>query len=1067
MAKNNTLQEKLNESINASELRDKLAIECGNKILTYSDLDERSSQVAKWILGRGIPGETFIGILVVDRIEFIIITIGILKARCVFIPLEPSLPLERLKLMIHSTDTKFVIGDKVKFDLLFSDNLNDKLSSEVEFISVDTCLTNINSSRPIGNIDIHYSTEDKIYVYFTSGTTGDPRAFVGKNKSLLHFINWEINTLGINGYYRISQLINPGFDAFLRDVFVPLCSGGVICIPEYNEILLNPLEMVKWLERSRINLIHCVPSLFRTFNSIELTKNHFKELKYILLSGEKIEPLNLVNWYKIFNDRIQLVNLWGTSETTLAKTYYFINKSDIKKERMPVGKPIKGSMVLVLNENMDICEDMAVGEVYIRTPYRTFGYYNQSGLNKQRFIKNPFNDDTDDLLHKTGDLGRLLPDGNLEILGRVDRQVKIRGIRIELEEIESILILHPAVKEAVVIKKDLSNQNELLYAYITENTEDNSGEESLESILKDYLSKRLPDYMVPSQIFGLKEIPRTSNRKIDYKRLSEGINNVNPYIPPRNELEKRILALWANILGIEKTKISVTKPFFELGGNSLNIMTLIAKIHREFDIRISLGEIFKNPTIRKQAIVISKAEKDKDNNSRLIVMTEKKEYYSLSYSQKRIYTALQLELDSTSYNMPVILRLIGELDRERLQETFLKLIERHESLRTSFEIIENEPVQRVWDKIEFAVEYLGQGKEILELRKYIRAFDLTMAPLLRIYLLQIEDREYGMMIDISHLISDGVSSMLMARDLMTLYNKQELPPLNIQYKDFAEWENRLFQTGNVKKQEDFWVDTFSGELPVLELPTDFSRPHVRNVDAGDTISSILKESPKQKLDEIIRKTDSTLFIFLLAIYNVLLNKYSGQEDIVVGSVVTGRIHEDLENVMGVFINMLPFRNRPQPGKRFRDFLEEVKVNALQAFDNQDYPMEELVKKLKIRNNPGRHPLFDTESAVNNIEFEEIDIPGLKMENYASGINFAKFDLHFLAIERNHTLNIILRYSTELFKKTTAQKIIRHFIEIIGQVIENPGIKLEDIELTVDLVPMKSNSPGKEQGYFNF
>jgi len=308
---------------------------------------------------------------------------------------------------------------------------------------------------------------------------------------------------------------------------------------------------------------------------------------------------------------------------------------------------------------------------------------------------------------------------------------------------------------------------------------------------------------------------------------------------------------------------------------------------------------------------------------------------------------------------------------------------------------------------------------------------------------------------------------LMEKDFMTLYNRQELPPLKIQYKDYSEWESRLFRTGNMKKQEDFWLDAFRGELPVLELPTDFPRPDVRNVEAGDMISVVIEESTKQRLYEIIGETDSTLFTILLAEYNVLLNKYSGQEDIVVGSVVTGRTHEDLENVMGVFINMLPLRNRPQPGKSFRNFLEEVKKNALHSFENQDYPLEELVKKLEIRTKPGRHPLFDTEFAMNNIEFEEIAIPGLKMERCGSVIDFAKFDLHFLAIERNNSLHIVLRYSTELFKKTTAEKIVEHFVEITEQVMENPGIKLEDIEITIDFVPIKPNNLEKEHGDFNF
>jgi len=399
------------------------------------------------------------------------------------------------------------------------------------------------------------------------------------------------------------------------------------------------------------------------------------------------------------------------------------------------------------------------------------------------------------------------------------------------------------------------------------------------------------------------------------------------------------------------------------------------------------------------------------------------------------------------------------------------LIRRHESLRTSFEIIGNEPVQKVFDEVEFSIEFCGFEERVTALKNYIRPFDLARAPLLRVYLIETaggeRGRRHAMMADISHIVSDGVSSRMLVKDFIKLYNGLKLPPLTIQYKDFSQWENRFFRTGKMRRQENFWLDAFKGNLPVLELPTDFPRPDVRSVGAGDIISTVLNESSKRKIYEITRETDSTLFSFLLAVYNVLLNKYSGQEDIVVGSVVTGRTHSDLHDVIGVFINMLPLRNRPRPGKRFVDFLEEVKETTLLAFENQDYPAEELVKKLGIRTAPGRHPLFDTEFAVDNIGEEEMEIPGLEMEKYDSGINFAKFDLHFLAVEYPGSINIVLRYSTELFKKNTAEKIVEHFVEITGQVLENPGIKLEDIEITIDFVTVISNNLENEHGDFNF
>ncbi|MCP4154518.1 MAG: amino acid adenylation domain-containing protein, partial [bacterium] len=369
MVKDNTLQFRLNLALKGKKFKDNIAVECGNKGIAYAELDKRSDLVAHWIINKGIEEETFIGIFIDDRIEFIIAVLGVLKARCVFVPLDPAHPKDRLEIMIDSTDIKLVIGDNGNWKRLFPDNNNETVPflSDVEFISIADCLANDNSSRPVDGFDIRYGPEDKIYVYFTSGSTGRPKAFVGKNKSLLHFIRWEIDTFGIDETFRVSQFTTPGFDAFLRDVFVPLCSGGTVCIPGTADVLLSSPRLIDWMDRSKINLIHCVPAFFRLFSSKEsmVSENNFKSLKFILLSGEKINPPDLSNWYDAFAERIKLVNLWGTSETTLAKTFYFIDITDTNRKRIPVGKPIRGARVVILNENLGICKDRTVGDLYI------------------------------------------------------------------------------------------------------------------------------------------------------------------------------------------------------------------------------------------------------------------------------------------------------------------------------------------------------------------------------------------------------------------------------------------------------------------------------------------------------------------------------------------------------------------------------------------------------------------------------------------------------------------------------------------------------------------------------
>ena len=442
-------QQRLNESFQKHSQH--VAIERGDSHITYSQLESKADCICKWITNEGIQPESFIGICLDDTINIIPIMIGILKARCVFTILDTSLPRQRLLNMIRLTHLQIIFTSVQNKKMLF-DDADEPNHSDIEkpariIIEDEIPLLPSSSSKPG---DRQYDREDKIYIYFTSGTTGMPRGFVGKNKSLLHFIDWEIETFGIDQTFRFSQWITPGFDAFLRDVFTPLCAGAVICIPPHRVLEMAGHELILWLNARHIGLIHCVPSIFRlvnTFTEKSIAKENFKALKMVVMSGEKIIPHDLTLWFDAFDERIQLINLYGSSETTMCKTGYFLSPADSHRPIVPVGKPIPGARVLILDEKMRLCPRKFVGEIYIRTPFRTHGYYNDTKANKEKFIPNPFSKDPDDWLHKTGDWGRLLSDDNIEVLGRTDRQVKIRGVRVEPEEIENILLQHPDVAE--------------------------------------------------------------------------------------------------------------------------------------------------------------------------------------------------------------------------------------------------------------------------------------------------------------------------------------------------------------------------------------------------------------------------------------------------------------------------------------------------------------------------------------------------------------------------------------------------------------------------------------------
>jgi amino acid adenylation domain-containing protein len=1074
MMKEKIFQNRLNESLN--RFRVNTAIEYGSRKMTYEEFDGKSNSVSNWIVSKGIKKETFIGVLMEDRMELITVLIGIIKAGCVIVPLYSGYPNERIKTMVHETHLKYIFIDRENARRFGGGG--DLLEEDREFIFIDEFYSRKEVLALKGRAvpSIRWSPEDRLYIYFTSGTTGTPRAVIGKNKSLLHFIDWEIETFNINSDFRVSQFTIPGFDPFLRDIFVPLISGGAICIPGNEEILFNSEELVDWIDKRRINLIHCVSSLFRLMSADWLTPDHFNALMFILLAGEKTNPADLVHWYDIFGERIQLVNCYGPTETTLSKVYYLIKPPDIHRERIPIGKPMKGCRVIILDERMEICDPLEVGEIYIRTPYRSHGYYNAPALNKERFIPNPFNNDPNDILYKSGDLGRFLLDGNIDILGRVDRQVKIRGYRVELEEIETRLSAHPAIKEAVVIKIETPGNNEMLCAYIATREEkegitaQKQDEEAFRRQLREYLLERVPDYMVPASIIKLEKIPRGVSGKVDFGRLPDPLEYRNrEYVPPRSHIQGVLAKLWSEILGIEK--VGINDRFIELGGNSINVMALISRIHQEFEVKIPFGEMFNNSTLEIQARFVKEAKEERFVSVRPV---ETREYYALSSAQRRLYIMQQMNLESAAYNIQRIMMLEGKPDGGKLENVFAGLIKRHEILRTSFASVEGQPVQKVDDNAEFAIEYYRIGPDEVEntIEHFIRAFDLSTAPLFRIGVGQTGEGKHILMVDMHHIITDLVSINVLIRDFAFLYEDMELPGLILHYKDFSQWTQLEEIKKSIAHQKDYWLEQFAGNIPRLDLPTDYPRPEVKTFE-GERIRFVIGSELALPLKKLVKETETTMFMVLLAAYNILLSRYGGGREIVVGSPITGRRHADLQGIIGMFVNMLSLKNYPLGSKTFPRFLEEVKQNALDAYENQDYQFEELIADLNLKGVVNRNPLFDVVFSMGIVETGERppgDFKGLrdlKLGFYGFEKKVTPFDLLMGARDMDNRITMFLEYSSRLFKRETVEQMISHYIEILKQLVENRDIELKDIQLSYHLVELAAGGLLEEEGDFGF
>jgi amino acid adenylation domain-containing protein len=1062
-----TIQKKLIDTFQL--FKDNIAIESTECKVTYAQLDKSTHMIARSLINEGIEKSTLIGILVENRLDFITAMLGILRAGCVFVPLDTRNPGNRLERMIEVTNTRYIICDNSRFKSHEnSENGNSGEKGQTIYmkfhrlVSGETLIENPSLRRSPSREQL-WHPNDQVYVYFTSGTTGKPRAILGKNISLLQFITWEIKTFRVDDSFRFSQLTFPGFDVILGDIFVPLCSGARICIPG-NRVMQGSQQLKEWLDRQKINLVHCVPSLFRLLTDGDGEPPRYAQLKYILLAGERIHPAQIQKWYALMGNRVQLVNIYGPTETTLAKLFYFIRDADIHRKVIPVGKPIDGARVILLDEYMDICDQMVTGEIYIRTPYRSFGYCNDPGLTREKFIPNPFNHNPDDLIYKTGDLGRRLPDGNIELLGRVDRQVKIRGNRVKLEEIEGILMEHTDIREAVVVKKERDNGNEFLAAYIAWKDPGTTGTHTFEKDLETFLSAKLPSYMVPTHFRELEKLPRKANGKVDYQSLPNPVINQNLHVQePRNEVEKKLRDIWSDILGINE--IGVTTEFFQVGGNSISLMTMMYSIYKAFNVEISVNDIFNNNTIEKQATLLKDA---KETGYSSLEPVEKKEYYRMSPAQTRMYFLQQKQLDSIAFNLPQVVRLHNLKDTRGLESTFRKLIQRQESLRTSFEVIDKVTVQRIHDTVEFEVEHWNyksetvcspplnkNGQTGLPLQAFIRPFDVSGAPLLRVGLVSAGDTDYLLMVDMHHIISDGVSLLLLTDEFIRLYEGAELPKLKLQYKDYSQWLNSETGQQSLKQQEQYWLETFAAKPPPLDLPTDYPRPEMQTLE-GDRLNFKLEKENLQALQTICFDQNVTMYILLLALFNVMLAKLSGREDIVVGSAVTGRNHADSRNVIGMFVNLLAMRNQLRGDFTFKQFLQDVRKRVLAALDNQDYPFDKLVEKLDAGKDISRHPILDVGFTLQNInpstpQTQENLIPGANTKQEDSiKPGFKKFtskiELNLLAVEYKDRLQFTFEYSTRLFKKETVEKFVMYFKNVVSAVIENIDVTLKDIDI---------------------
>uniref|UniRef100_UPI000E599383 non-ribosomal peptide synthetase n=1 Tax=Taibaiella koreensis TaxID=1268548 RepID=UPI000E599383 len=669
------------------------------------------------------------------------------------------------------------------------------------------------------------------------------------------------------------------------------------------------------------------------------------------------------------------------------------------------------------------------------------GYLNRPELTAQRFIDHPYH--KGEKLYRSGDLARMLPDGDFEYLGRIDHQVKIRGFRIELGEIESKLLLHMAVKDVLVVDREDVSGDKYLCAYVV-------ADDSLTAaLLRQHLAALLPGYMVPAFFVLMESFPLTANGKIDRRKLPQpGASELSEALfeEPQTATEKLLAELWKQVLNVPR--VGRNDNFFELGGHSLKAARLVTLIHKRFHVGISLKQIFTRPDLSGLAESIRVSSPTAYHT---IERAPLKEAYPASSAEKRLFILDQIDGPGISYNVPIVYAIEGDLDLKRLVRAIRSIVDRHEILRTSFAAGNGEIVQRIQDKPDLDIEIHNcEEDNILDfIRQSVRPFDLSQGPLLRAGLIRTRSGQYFLMIDMHHIISDGVSIDNMFRELAALYQGEVLPELKIQSKDYAVWQQQWLRSAEASMQKAFWKDQFAEETQLLNMPVDFVRPATKSYE-GDLFKFAIPQRLTHTIRDISKRSGATPFMVILAAYNILLAKYSGQEDIVIGTAVAGRSHADVQELIGMFVNTLPLRNFPGPEKQFLDFVTEVRDGSLKAIENQDYPFETLLDDLEVKRDMSRNPLFDVMLSFRAGHQEEIPFADLLLRAVPFRNDISKMDLSLeVTSEDGGDWHACIEYATKLFSRETIKRLAGHFNHILEQIAADPLIQLKNIALITE------------------
>nr|WP_306437733.1 non-ribosomal peptide synthetase [Corallococcus sp. AB049A] len=1007
---------------------DALAVITPERQLTYRELDAKANQLAHRLRGLGVGPEVRVGLCVERTEDLVIGALGILKAGGAYVPLDPSYPRERLGWLLEDAQGPALVAH------------SHLLSALPETSATPVCLDSDEelAKQPVTApaVDIHPG--HLAYLIYTSGSTGRPKGVAISHGNAVSFLHWALETFTAEELKGTLAATSLNFDLSVFELFAPLSSGGAVVVAR------NALHLAELPTASHVTLVNTVPSAMAQLLRLNAVP---PSVRVINLAGEAL-PETLARQVYAVPTVQKLFNLYGPSEDTTYSTASLVGRDEVPL----IGRPLPATRAYVLDASLQPVPVGVAGELYLAGEGQARGYLLRPELTAERFVPEPFGP-PGGRMYRTGDRVRYRTDGRLEYLGRIDFQVKVRGFRIELGEIEAALRRAPGLKDVVVVAKGEAADKRLV-AYVTP-----KAEASLEvEALKAHLRQGLPEYMVPSAFVVLEALPLNSNGKVDRKALPEpeAQQSGTSYEAPRTETEAKLASIWAEVLRLPQ--VGVKDSFFELGGHSLLATQVVSRVRAELGVELPLRALFESSTVEALA---ARLHGSTGPHAPKLTRTTHEGPLPLSFAQQRLWLLDQLQPEDASYNLPAALQLSGQVDAEALRHAFEALVARHESLRTTFHEHQGQPTQRIHAPAGWALPItdlssLPESLREEEARKLANAearrpFHLATGPLLRSALVRLREDSHLLLVTMHHIVSDGWSMGVLVRELISLYaalhdgREPGLTPLPVQYADFATWQRNWLQGEVLEAQLGYWKQQLSGAPAALELPTDRPRPPVQS-HRGATVQVRIPADVAHALKALAGREGATPFMVLLAAFQVLLSRYSAQDDVSVGTPIAGRTQAETEGLIGFFVNTLVLRARVDPRATFRELLAQVRGTTFAAFEHQHLPFEKLVEAVQPTRDLSRSPLFQAMFVLQNTPNEALRLPGLSFQSLPLETHFAKFDLSLGLREGKDGFVGTLEYATDLFDAKTIQRMAGHFSVLVEAIAKKPDTRLDDLPL---------------------